>query len=523
MTRALAFLRGKEYVTRQEVIDSLPYCVGHRLGPAREGEDPKGRDSGIVSDGMKFTNEQEFIRQLIVHGYLLRDTQSLMGPVDANTPSMFDLWDGFLNTCIREIESGKPYWTYEDNILLGLKERVRQGGQITPVHWHIGTMVVENVKRSSKTQRDGMSYKERYNRYVEAISSPMLLKAKSRFSTKQQIEDMNADHSANEFYRIRGLIAKDELLFSDDKEKLLRLCESKITSITGKEMMLASDDIISSSVAVIQADKYTPEERSGPVATQFKWRTYGDALGVWGRLISNGANSNLGIANLGDGDLLDVDGVGLEANQNFSIVEVFNVGSEQNESPFFRKLKAVSDFLNPMIIGNGNVLGDTKSTKIGFGIVDSITLPEYVLAVKNNIHKWLKNESLDVSMNDGYMACFKLKHYKQGAVNGFEGVKGDDDLRLWLRLRVIQGTQNDEKATIGLFIGITSSVMSPTSFDINNVPVEWQIIDFDNDESYNAERYFNSAIWSQDKFEDSGNLTHQDSRFYSKNINDRIN
>ena len=522
MTRALAFLRGKEYVTRQEVIDSLPYCVGHRLGPAREGEDPKGRDSGIVSDGMKFTNEQEFIRQLIVHGYLLRDTQSLLGPVDANTPSMFDIWDGFLNTCIREIESGRPYWSYEDNILLNLKTRVRQGGQITPVHWHIGTMVVENVKRSAKTQRDGMSYKERLNRYQEAISSPMLLKAKSRFSTKQQIEDMNADHSANEFYRIRGLIARDELLFSDDKEKLLGLCESKISSITGKKMLLASDDIVSSSIAVIASDKYTPEERSGPVATQFKWRTYGDALGVWGRLISNGSNANLGIANLGDGDLLDVDGVGLEANQNFSIMEVFDVGSEQHESPFFSKLKAVSDFLAPMVIGNGNILGNTNSTKVGFGIVDSVTMPEYVLAVKNNIHKWLKNETLDFSMNDGYMACFKLKHYKQGAVNGFEGITGDDDLRLWLRLRVVQGEQTGEKATIGLFIGVTSSAMKPTSVDKDGHPVAWQVLDFDDNETYNAERYFTSAIWADEKFEDCGNLTIQDMRFYSKNINDRI-
>jgi len=52
MTRALAFLRGKDHVTRQEVIDALPYCVGHRLGPAREGEDPKGRDIGILRDAM---------------------------------------------------------------------------------------------------------------------------------------------------------------------------------------------------------------------------------------------------------------------------------------------------------------------------------------------------------------------------------------------------------------------------------------------------------------------------------------
>jgi len=41
MTRALAFLIGQDYVTLQEVIDALPFTLGHRLGPAREGEDPK--------------------------------------------------------------------------------------------------------------------------------------------------------------------------------------------------------------------------------------------------------------------------------------------------------------------------------------------------------------------------------------------------------------------------------------------------------------------------------------------------
>ena len=121
MTRALAFLRGKEFVTRQEVVDALPYTVGHRLGPAREGEDPKGRDIGIVREGMKMTNEQEFIRQLIVHGYLLRDTNSLLNPVTSDTPSMFDIWDSFLNTCVEEINSGEPYWNYEDKMLLPLK------------------------------------------------------------------------------------------------------------------------------------------------------------------------------------------------------------------------------------------------------------------------------------------------------------------------------------------------------------------------------------------------------------------
>ena len=87
MTRALAFLRGKDHVTRQEVIDALPYCVGHRLGPAREGEDPKGRDIGIVRDAMKVPNEQDFIREMILNGYVLRNTTSGMG--ERITPHTF--------------------------------------------------------------------------------------------------------------------------------------------------------------------------------------------------------------------------------------------------------------------------------------------------------------------------------------------------------------------------------------------------------------------------------------------------
>ena len=123
---------------------------------------------------------------------------------------------------------------------------------------------------------------------------------------------MISDHAAMQYYRLRGMISRDDLLFSDDKT-LLKLCESKIDSITGKEMLIAQDAIPSSSVAVAQT--FSNEPRSGPVPTQFKWRTYGDALGVWGRIISNGGNANIGIAELGGGDMLDVAGVGLESNQ----------------------------------------------------------------------------------------------------------------------------------------------------------------------------------------------------------------
>jgi len=519
MTRALAFLRGKEFVTRQEVVDALPYTVGHRLGPAREGEDPKGRDIGIVREGMKMTNEQEFIRQLIVHGYLLRDTNSLLGPVTSDTPSMFDIWDSFLNTCVEEINSGEPYWNYEDKMLLPLKSRVRQGGDITPVHWHIGTMVVENIRRSQTAQRDGMNYKQRYNRYLESLSSPKLISAKSRFSTKQQVEDMISDHAAMQYYRLRGMISRDDLLFSDDRETLLKLCESKIDSITGKEMLIAQDAIPSSSVAVAQT--FSNEPRSGPVPTQFKWRTYGDALGVWGRIISNGGNANIGIAELGGGDMLDVAGVGLESNQNFALTGTFEVGAnQQHDSPFFAGMGALSRFLAPYTLGSGVVLSSLQSAAKGgsmFGPTDAITLPEYVLQSKDMMFRWLNKEA-GLPLDDGFMACFKLKHAFDGAINSFEGIKGDDDLRLWLRLRVSRGRQSDKFATFALYVGVTSASMMPTRSDKEGNPVEWEVLDFNDAESYNPERYYNPAIWSKMKFEDCGNLTKDDIRFFSENI-----
>ena len=72
--------------------------------------------------------------------------------------------------------------------------------------------------------------------------------------------------------------------------------------------------IISSSAAT--AKEYSTQPRSGPSPTEFKWRSYGDALGVWGRLITNGGNANLGIAELGGGgNLLDIAGVNMESNQ----------------------------------------------------------------------------------------------------------------------------------------------------------------------------------------------------------------
>ena len=525
MTRALAFLRGKEFVTRQEVVDALPYCVGHRLGPAREGEDPKGRDIGIVKEGMRLTNEQAFIRQLIVHGYLLRDTDSLLGAVTSETPSMFNVWDSFLNTCITAIQSSTTFWEYEDNILLPLKANVRQGGDITPVHWHIGTMVVDNERRSNSQVRDGMSYKQRYNHYLEAITRPSALGDKASIDSKLKVAAMVANHSAFEYYGVRGKIAKDPYLFSDDRARLLELCESKINAITGKPMCLASKSIPSSSIAV--AETYSTKPRVGPSPTEFIWRTYGDALGVWGYIISNKTNVSK-IKELGE-KISDTSGVTLESNQDFAQYGTFKVTGvsgakgDIQDAPFFGALRKMINVFQPYVFGNGVHLGKLPphTATSHFGPVDNISIEQYEMNAKDLMFRWLSGEA-GISLNDGYMACFKLKHAFDGTFDN--NIKGDDELRLWLRLKVIHGSQNvGTDATFGLFIGITSSSMQPIGYDDDGLANEWEILDFNDVETYNPKRYNEPAIWAKYKFEDSGNLTRDDIQFFSRQLKNAIN
>ena len=77
-------------------------------------------------------------------------------------------------------------------------------------------------------------------------------------------------------------------------------------------------------------------------------------------------------------------------------------------------------------------------------------------------------------------------------------IKGDDDLRLWLSMRCIQGTnsQAGSSATVGFFIGITSACMRPTRNSAGDMikdgddnPTEWEVLPFDEDDSYNMTYY----------------------------------
>ena len=50
----------------------------------------------------------------------------------------------------------------------------------------------------------------------------------------------------------------------------------------------------------------------------------------------------------------------------------------------------------------------------------------------------------------------------------------------------------------------------------------WKVLDFQSPETYNPERYATPAIWSQEKFEDTGNLTRDDLQFFSQRLKEAL-
>ena len=539
MTRALAFLRGKDHVTRQEVIDALPYCVGHRLGPAREGEDPKGRDIGIVRDAMRVPNEQDFVREMILNGYVLRNTESGFGAnTEGQTPTLFEVWDSFLNTCSAHINSTDAYWKYEESVVKKIQETVREskGTGITPVHWSIATMVVDNIRRESH-------YTERYGSYLERLSRPASLKGTKQTPVKEQVAQLLANTSAAQYFRIRGDIAGDPKLFADDREKLLSLVDSKIESLCGRKLNKTSATINSSFVAVAptEGDEYNMAEikfkDADPMANRFAWKSYNDGMGVWGQMVTAGSNKTDGIGTIGEGDMTNSLIADSDGNQAISITSIYTIPAKNTTTVNAEFDKKVQSFFSKF----------SQHTKTGVGIgavsmgISGLTeefndLDAYKSNMQIILNEYLSKNALDQAecddnMKNGYNACFRLNHIEQGVKDSMtikQGkqefvISGEDDLRLWLSLRVIGGNNSTigGECTIGLYVGITSACMRPTRdtngmvTDANGNPTAWEVLPFKDTETYNFKNY-STEDWKDYRYQDIGNITTSDYRRFTK-------
>ena len=557
MTRAMAFLRGKDYVTRQEVLDALPYCLGHRLGPAREGEDPKGRDIGIMREGFPVANEQDFVREIILNGYVLRNTPSLMG--DATNNSLMDLWDSFIRNCRSYLESTDAFWKYETDVLLSIKSSVRNNSStITPVHWSIATMIVENQKRKT-------SYKDKLSRYQERLQRPASKEGTKQTDEEVQRQQLMSDVSISQYIKIRGEIASDTMLFSDDKAELLGLADSKISAISGSVLKATKTPKSCNFMAVAPTSgnaigpytlaggsKYSSFDTfasaiGGAKANEFRWPSYGDGMGAWGRMITNGQNLKP-IVKLGDkgtSDFFDVAGADFDANQQIGFTHQFIIplkGDSVEDNTFSAQIENVLATLSGNASNGGVLIGD-KGGK--YGVLNNFSsLEEYQDQALVLLNEWLSQggnaSNNKATMKSGFNACFRASH----ALGGVEGsmeltlpngqtttIKGDDDLRLWLSLRCIQGDNSREgkAATIGFFIGITSACMRPTRnaagmITDNGTPTEWEVLPFDEDDTYNMSYYSGTNDqWEAFMYQDIGNMTMKDYRVYVKKTLKAIN
>jgi MoxR-like ATPase len=519
MTRALAFLRGKDYVTRQEVIDALPYCVGHRLGPAREGEDPKGRDIGINRDAMTLTNEQEWIKELILEGYVMKKTNSLMG--SASEITLFDDWDSFMRKCKNTIDSNDELWIYEKEIINSMKEAIEKGSGITPVHYHIATMIVDNVKNKK-------AYQDSYKTYFERISRPQAIAGDDDISSQDKARQISASKSLYQYFNLRGEIVSEPYLFSDDKMRLLDLINSKIESVAGicgRKMAIGSSYPNAISNNGLMNAEYTSHGFS-EVGT-YGFRMYNDGLGAWGYLVSNG-NNKTPIIKLGE-PLLGKEGYIYEANQELSLVGGFKLvelgANFSMPTNFAKKLDSVTEALNSSV--KSGIIYKYDSANKAIIINDSANMNTLNTSITTALKATYSSNGVpSFDLETGLFACFEIEHREDANYIGNSLItKGEDTLLLWVRLH----NRTPTPKAVGLMgysaleIGITSKIAKPvltskkkvTSPDGSDYEVftEYELLDLKNTNLLTPSTYGGGSGWI-----DSGNMTEKDYSYYTKMI-----
>ena len=323
MSRALAFLRGKTYVGRREIVDSLPYCLGHRLGKARaEGDqEPTGIDQTEIG------SEQAYVRQILVHGYLMNDTGTgspggmTAGTGGATDPvGAFEMWDAYFAYCSQKLASAISYAEFESSVLQPLQVAyVNASENLTTVHWHLATSVVETertgitnmhpshytlVCTNGRTHEGGYSYPDVLAHYRKMISRP------EKPNDASTPVAMTYNFAAADYFMVRGRIASDRFLFSDDKAHLLDLVDSRIDSLCGRDTgvgIVSSPSAIAlatNSYSVVEA--YTADRDWIPYGTDprtFPWRSYGDSAGAWGQILGTARDFDIPSAATATADL----------------------------------------------------------------------------------------------------------------------------------------------------------------------------------------------------------------------------
>jgi hypothetical protein len=235
-------------------------------------------------------------------------------------------------------------------------------------------------------------------------------------------------------------------------------------------------------------------------------------------------------------EYLDLTGADYESNQTLAVTANFII-PPKNES-------VVNDDFDAAIKSFITTFTPHTKTGVGIGTIDVGVrgkteeyndLAAYASKMGVFLNEYLSKNGANMAevnsgMKEGFNACFRLNHIEQAVADSMKiqynnasyTVEGADDLRLWLSLRTIQGQQ----ATIGFFIGITSACMRPRKdskgkimMDANDQPTSWEVLPFNEGESYNPNYYTGTAgtdTWEKNMYQDIGNMTTSDYQVYTQ-------
>ena len=589
LSRAFAFLRGKDFVTRTEILDALPYVIGHRMGPARAGDDPKGRDTGLIEGGMgALTSEQELVKELIVAGYVQSSADSEGGGVwnplaaeEANPNTMdrkntlLDVWDAYYQRCISILQSAGNFTEYEEKVLDPLKVAINgkdstdgsTSRRTTPIHWHIAAMVVEQEKKSDEgnclRQDDGMTYASRYGNYFKAMNAPTRNINPLVSNAPSTAEEIQLDYSLYDYYYLRGKIANDPLLFTDDRTYLLGLVESRIQAFVGSSFNLNPEETSNvtyalSSSNIWNADselvsRYIVKPNPGVAINS----AYNDAIGGYGQLFGQ-IEDSFDITKLMPNEeyesLFNVDESSefsyQMSNQKMRITGSYHHGQDYNDdyipissttarSPrtYLAASDAVTDAFRPWT--NAGVVIDPGSRQISEDNLDfEITMEDIESALESILEnptetpevaiqkvtplQWMQ----DVFTPTGAIFCFDLEHHissrkansllllmqSKGLVDKDATEIPGDQLRLWVWIAANIEEDDDEfSKTVSLVAtyGITSGFLENTILIGNTIDLPGNFVGIDNADFYDSGDSIEAV------YLDSGNITEADVSAYN--------
>ena len=541
LAQAFSFLRGKEYVGRQDILDAVPYCLAHRLGRAKAGAlDLQGNNKGLDGSTIKYVNEQEFLREVLVRGYIQNKPTTGIGQEGQNLLDNFDL---FYQRCRDVLASVPSVWQYEVDVLLPLHQAIKEsegGGpleEITPVHWHIATMVVEEERMA--TNASGSTNKPQRSYTVENAgvdgSYSQLGDYNSMYSYFQNLI-LDPTGSAKEpilfdYYAVRGIIARDVNLFTNDRQRLLEMLDSEMRSISGASIIDSPSElevdgckrgsIIPMPQAVtppppgttkgpVQNDFFgDASERDGPRPHRMGWRTYFDSMGPYGILINRGQTQGLNGMMLGPSASIvapltaDLATAVNNADQGLRVIGRYQVGSTRSGS----RVEIGTVLTNfqktfDQYVTDGHVFQN-------FGDATNMTMRS------TSLEDWIKQASRALQQNirdptnapeEDVIGCFVLKHAPTTtpqAVN--RGMHGEDTLRLWVRLQRAgdqaesQPSESEAEYVTMLFTaGITSAIGTTQSDEKGQLLQGTQvyIVPADVSSQYHTQSFTDQSKWS---------------------------